>query len=432
MDTSRRDMGRLAAGGLLTGALGAANVPTALAMTGTPFGGGGMPVGGISPSILSYLTDLDKAVAELANTWKPDDPHYRADVYSQIMMNLSYSYFVFFHADPEHPDWAPLWNPVYRQQPNPDTLYLYAPLRGDLTYRISGNRGTCNSLVFMTSHGLASADPQAEVTNTHNFDVKGMHVGPNGEFELVLSQQRPAGYTGNWVKITPDIDSLMVRYVSQDWENERDPHLAIECLDPVPLKRRLTPEEIIERIRKMALYPARMDHAFFDMQNELKKRVGVNNFDVYVQPNVAFQTYWPAAFEFAPGEALIVETELPEVRPYWNLQVNDPYFNMVEYVYRLSSTNDHFAKLSSDGKFRAVVALEDPGVPNWLDTAGYTEGTLWGRWYDCSSTPKPTLKRVPFEKVRDYLPADTPHVTQQERAEELRARVRGCQRRRRW
>ena len=35
-------------------------------------------------------------------------------------------------------------------------------------------------------------------------------------------------------------------------------------------------------------------------------------------------------------------------------------------------------------------------MPNWLDTAGYTEGTIWGRWYDCSSTPLPTIKRVPF------------------------------------
>ena len=43
----------------------------------------------------------------------------------------------FVRADAEHPDWAPLWNPVYLQQPNPDTIYLYAPLRGDLTYRVT-------------------------------------------------------------------------------------------------------------------------------------------------------------------------------------------------------------------------------------------------------------------------------------------------------
>jgi len=427
MKANRRELGQLVAGGLLAGLIAETGISSAIARTAGP------AAAGLAPSILDYLGDLDLAVKELANTWKPNDPKYRADVYRQIMMNLSFSYFAFFHADPEHPDWSPLWNPVYLQQPNPDTLYLYAPLRGDLTYRISGDRGTCNSLVFSTQHGFSGfVDSQAEMRNIHTFDVKDMKVGPNREFELILSRERPAGYTGNWASITPDTDTLMVRYVSQDWENELDPHLSIECLDKVPPKRRLTPEDIVERIRKMALFPARADRLFFPMQNGVKKKVGVNTFDLFVMPGVEFQTYWPAAFEFSPGEALIVETELPEKRPYWNLQVNDPYFNIAEYVYRLSSINDATAKPSSDGKLRAVVALEDPGVPNWLDTAGFTEGTLWGRWYGCSSTPKPTLKRVPLAKVREYLPADTPHVTPEQRDEELRARVRACQRRRRW
>jgi len=428
MSTSRRDIGRMAAGGLFAGMLGTGAGPAGLfdaqALAATPE---------LAPSILPYLADLDKAVDELAKTWKPDDPAYRADIYRQIMMNLSYSYFAFFHADPEHPDWSPLWNPVYLQQPNPDTLYLHAPLRGDLTYRISGDRGTCNSLVFSTQQGFSGlVDTMEEVRDVHTFDVKNMQIGPNGEFELILSQQRPAGYTGNWVPIGPKTDTLMVRYVSQDWARERDPHLAIECLDKLPRKRRLTPEEIIERIRKMALFPARMDRVFFGMQNDLKKRVGVNAFDVYVQRGVEFQYYWPAVFEFSPGEALIIETELPAQRHYWNFQLNDPYFNALEYVYRLSSTNGHFARISSDGKFRAVLALRDPGVPNWLDTAGYKQGTIYGRWYDCDSCPTPTLKRVKFAELRDHLPADTPVVTPEERARELADRVRGCQRRRRW
>jgi hypothetical protein len=70
----------------------------------------------------------------------------------------------------------------------------------------------------------------------------------------------------------------------------------------------------------------------------------------------------------------------------WNIQLNDPYFNALEYVYRLSSINGSTAKISSDGKLRAVISLEDPGVPNWLDPAGYTEGGTYGRWYDADTT----------------------------------------------
>jgi hypothetical protein len=391
------------------------------------------PPGGIAPSILPYISDLDLAVQELAKTWKPDDPRYRADLYRQVMMNLSYAYFVMFHADPEHPDWTPFENPVFAQQPNPDTLYVTAPLRGDLTYRISGNRGTCFSVVFSTTAGvLGLVDNFGGITDRNTFDDKSLKIDPDGEFELILSAKRPDGYTGNWAPITPRTDNLMVRYVSQDWAKERDPQLSIECLDPVPPKKRLSPEEILERIRTMARIPAGMDRAFFWYQNSVRQNQGVNVFKLQQLEGVGFQYYWPAAFEFSPGEALIIETELPKVRPYWNLQLNDPYFNCIEYVYRLSSTNGHFAHVASDGKFYGVAALEDPGVPNWLDTAGYTEGTFWGRWYGCDSTPTPVIHRVPFAKIRDYLPKDTPHVTPAQRREELAARTRACQRRRRW
>ena len=76
--------------------------------------------------------------------------------------------------------------------------------------------------------------------------------------------------------------------------------------------------------------------------------------------------------------------------------------------------------------------MEDPGVPNWLDPAGFYQGTVYGRWYDCDSCPTPTIRRVKASEVRAHLPPDTPIVTAEERAEELSRRVRACQRRRRW
>ena len=59
-------------------------------------------------------------------------------------------------------------------------------------------------------------------------------------------------------------------------------------------------------------------------------------------------------------------------------------------------------------------------------------GLLIGRWLGCSSNPVPTLKRVPLKEVRKHLPADTPVVTAEERAAQLRARRIGGQLRRRW
>jgi hypothetical protein len=388
----------------------------------------------IEPAILSYLKDLEGAVANLGNTWRPDDPAYRADVYRQAMTSLSYSYFAYFHADAEHPDWAPLWNPVYTLQPNPDDVYVQSPISGKLRYRVSGNRGTCKILSFTTQKvlsGTVDAMPQPSGHNEVDCSDLGLEAGK--DFEVIFSAERPAGYSGKWAKIDPEAGGMMLRYRSYDWLNEVDPVLSIECLDAVGPKPRLSPDEIIRRIQEMAKFPARKTKLYYGMQNGVKERVGFNVFEPVRYPGALVkQTYWPACFQFEPDEALIIETELPKRRPYWNIQLNDPYFNALEYVYRLSSSNGHYAKLSSDGSYRAVISLTDPGVPNWLDPAGYTEGGIYGRWYDCDSEPMPTIKRVKLAEIRRYLPADTPKVSPAERAEELRLRVRACQRRRRW
>jgi hypothetical protein len=386
------------------------------------------------PALLPLLTDLEGAVAELANTWSPESPATQADVLRQTMTSLSYAYFMYFHADAEHPDWAPLWNPVYTLQPNPDDLYTQSPIRGDLTYRVSGNRGTCRILSFTSQKALSGTVDQMPQPSGHNeVDTNDLGIAPGEDFEIIFSAERPTGYAGHWAPIDPEARGLFTRFRMYDWENEVDPVLSIECLDPVPPKPRLSPDEIRARIVEMAKFPARKTRLYYPMQNGVKDRVGFNVFEPVRYPGALVkQTYWPACFQFAPDEALIIETEIPDHAPYWNIQLNDPLFNALEYVYRLSSTNGHMARLSSDGKFRAVISLEDPGVPNWLDPAGYTEGGIYGRWYDCSSEPVPTITRVKLAELRDHLPADTPVVPAEERTDELRRRVRACQRRRRW
>ena len=386
------------------------------------------------PAILPLLTGLEDAVGELANTWRPDDPQYVADVYRQTVASMSYAYFAYFHADPEHPDWAPLWNPVFTLQPNPDDIYTYSPIRGDLTYRVSGNRGTVKILSFTTQRYMSGMIDDISMIGGHSeIDDSQIVCDAKGDFELIFSAERPTGHTGNWCRIDPEATGMFTRFRSYDWANEVDPVLSIECLDPVPPKQRLTPDQIMARIAEMAKYPARKTRSYYKLQNGVKDRHGFNVFEpIRMKGALAKQVYWPACFQFDADEALIIETDLPEKRTYWNIQLNDPLFNALEYVYRLSSLNGHTAKIGSDGKFRAVIALEDPGVPNWLDPAGFTEGGIYGRWFDCDSEPLPIIKRVKAAALRDHLPPDTPVVTPEERAEELRIRVRACQRRRRW
>jgi hypothetical protein len=88
--------------------------------------------------------------------------------------------------------------------------------------------------------------------------------------------------------------------------------------------------------------------------------------------------------------------------------------------------------VDADGVVRYVVSAKDPGVPNWLDTAGYASGAIQGRWAECSSSPIPTVRKVDVSQVRASLPSATPSVTPQDREKNIRERRSQLQQRPLW
>jgi len=225
-----------------------------------------------------------------------------------------------------------------------------------------------------------------------------------------------------------------VRQRSYDWGVERDARLAIERLDAAPVKPAPTVRQTDQALRALlGGFAARLSRTWLRYQKSVLERGLVNRLEMTdFGGAVPLQWYWQGLYQLEPDEALILETELPLRRRYWNVQLNDELWNAVEFVHRQSSLNGHQARVDSDGRFRAVIALEDPGVHNWLDPGDTRQGMLIGRWYDCDRWPTPTLTRVPLAQLRAHLPADTPLCSTAERAVALRARRLGAQLRRRW
>jgi hypothetical protein len=94
----------------------------------------------------------------------------------------------------------------------------------------------------------------------------------------------------------------------------------------------------------------------------------------------------------------------------------------MDYTHRQSSLNGHQAHIDADGRFRCVVAHRDPGVPNWLDSAGHREGVVQYRWIWSEDNPRPTAQIVPFDELRNALPGDTPVVSPEARRDAIRIR----------
>ena len=131
-------------------------------------------------------------------------------------------------------------------------------------------------------------------------------------------------------------------------------------------------------------------------------------------------TYGLSIYELDPDEAVLVEWEPPD-SAYWSFQLGDVWSNALDFANYRTHVGMRTAVIDDDGRLRVVVSHSDPGVPNWLDTRGRREGTVVMRNYRArGESAGPTMEVVPLGEVRERLPAGTPTVTPEERAEFLR------------
>jgi len=120
---------------------------------------------------------------------------------------------------------------------------------------------------------------------------------------------------------------------------------------------------------------------------------------------------------------------MPPPAKYWSIDVCSFWLESLDYANHQSSLNGHQARIDADGVFRAVVAHDDPGMANWLDTVGHREGTLIYRWNLADSTPVPATRVVKLDALRAHLPGDTRRVSREERARQIDVRREHVRRR---
>jgi hypothetical protein len=317
---------------------------------------------------------------------------------------------------------------------NPDFIYGAARIDGSGVYRLTGTRGD-GVFVFidLVAGGLGPMEDLGPSVGM--IDLDACALGPDGAFDILIGGERPEGHTGDWFPLDPRAITLGLRHAYYDWGTGRDLRIAIERVDRPIGGAPMPAADIVHRLDRLSAFVER--YAAFALGYGQRQRaqgfVNRLEYDDWAgRGGVAGQHYYQGIFRLEPGEAMILDTAVPDPVRYWNVQLNDPLWNTIDWINHQSSLNAHQAVLDGDGRFRAVIALDDPGVPNWLDPAGRREGSLMLRWTGARSGPEPSLKIVPAVDIRAYLPADTAHVTPQQRDTTIRQRRRGGQWRRRW
>ena len=346
--------------------------------------------------------------------------------------------FLAYHtdlADPDYPQFMRFPNAVARVGwDNPDNPYLSFPVRGDHVYRLRGNVNSFDLVTINVYSGLLGHTPISEIRNVSGIVSDDLIVDENGDFVLTLSAEP---VEGNWLALEPDAYIVLIRRLVSDWEQTDEGLWEVLNLTtlgqgaprpaPSTIARQLDDAATqVRNLRELLTVAHRITFQLALSPNEISEPAETD-------PNIPMADPFQAAsrgyFELAEDEALLIEAPVAACR-YTNIQLANPWMESLDYASHQSSLNHATTHVDTDGRVRYVISQRDPGVQNWLDTAGLLEGSFLARWTYCDEYPSGILAQlINLTDLDDHLPTDTPRVTPEERARIVAARQAAISRR---
>lgn len=306
--------------------------------------------------------------------------------------------------------------------PNADNAYRHARIDSAKRYRISGRMHSCEEFILAMRAGFMHQERWGTLAEHNGSDLG---IGPGDEFEFFLGGD---GTEPGWLAIPEGAVMCSIREYYFDWTEEEPATFTIECLDGPEHLPRVTGEDFAAKVAD-AIAGVEKSVGYWNtyMIEERAKRSDNSFHGSFAQEKgLAAARYGFCFWDLGPDDALIVESEVPDAR-YWSLQLYPVgWFELADPVERITSLNHRQARVSDDGRIRAVVSHRDPGVDNWLDAGGRRNGLCTLRWFWPLSddAPGPIARVVPVDEVWDALPAGTVRVTADERTALLDSRRR--------
>jgi hypothetical protein len=305
-----------------------------------------------------------------------------AEGYGWLTSILSVALDCYLWSDDERPTMLELTSPTRKWGgDNADAYYWFAPIDPRRRYRVTGRRGDAAYISITIYGGPDDGRWSNRIVLTVN--DRAIDFAPDGRFAVEFGP----------------LDDDAVALVTRDYLVEptvgTKATWAIECVDDAPPPRR-TDADTAARLRRaanflrdlLAIFPIGPDPE----PNTVQEPYGV--------PEITYgwaagdASYAMGSFDLGDDEALVIEGASPPCA-FWNLCLWNPYLQTYDYRYERVAINGGQCVLNDDGSWRIVVAERDPGVPNWLSTAGHRSGRLWFRWFLAESLPpRPTTRVV--------------------------------------
>ncbi|WP_099246322.1 DUF1214 domain-containing protein [Mycobacterium sp. shizuoka-1] len=311
-------------------------------------------------------------------------------------------------------------------QINPDNVYGYTVLDPDGTYVITGRVGEGTDLNISLQAGLSTANSLP--ATVANLNINQLQVNADGTYTVTISA---TPHEGNWLPLTNGANSVIVRDSLSDWS--ATPGRVTIARTDVPSTPRvippaLTPDETKSILDTIAASVQQDSGTGQQLVGQVFYLPANTTTPIRESPGAvtgltAQASVW-GNFELEPGQALILT--VPTIQAdYTGAELTDVFTQTLPWQSHQISLSNAQVIPDADGYTRYVISPTDPGVPNWLDSSGYGQGSIVLRWQNYPGalpTGTPTTQVVNVDDVRDYLPADTGVVTAAERAEQLALR----------
>ncbi len=294
----------------------------------------------------------------------------------------------FFESDPALPDIRRIVSPSRKLTgDNSDAIYFDAPVSAKYSYVLHGSLNGAAYFSVTVEEGTTEGNLASNTAGLINDED--IEVDSNGNFTLYLGG--PAREK-NWLKLTPEASRITTRHYFEGdkaaCDSALEPRMRIECLNSDAVVAPPNDASVAAGIQRVTNFVRSRTLGMPPMANVEQPpflSLTPNAFPPPVPPGDFGLAAIDAHYSMAPfflhaDEALVITGRWPDCR-FANVCLWNRFQQTLDYRCRTVSLNRSQTELEDDGSFRMVLAHEDPGIPNWIDTEGNLFGIVFWRFF---------------------------------------------------